>query len=72
MKTVETLGSKMSPADICRANGWAVGTVLRGNELNAPTIIITAIGEKKILARRTNDDWERLWSLDFQEWSEYD
>jgi hypothetical protein len=68
MKTVKTLGSKMAPADICRANCWGAGTVLRGDKLNAPIIVITAIGEKKIMARRTDDDWEGLWNLDGYEW----
>ena len=70
MKTVKTLGSKMAPADICRANGWGAGTVLRGDKFNSVTITITGIGEKKILARNVNDEWEGTWTFDNQEWSE--
>lgn len=49
---IETLKShQISPADVCRANGWGVGTRLVGDEGNGPTVIeITAIGRSSIMA----------------------
>ena len=70
MKTVKTLGSKMTPADICRANEWGVGTVLQGDKFKSPIIRITAIGEKKVLAVNVADHFEGSWTFDSQEWSE--
>ena len=48
-----TLNSKLSPAELCRRNGWGVGTRLsRKNEDWLPmTIEITAIGLNCILTR---------------------
>lgn len=42
MKT--TLRNMEHPADICRANGWRVGTILEGDEGKGPERIrVTAI-----------------------------
>jgi len=71
MKTVKTLGSKMAPADICRANDWVAGTVLRGDKLHSPIIRITAIGEQKVFAVNEADGFEGAWSFDSQEWGEW-
>ena len=65
----------MTPADLCRKNGWEPGTLLRGTEYgtrythgkidperyeNTDTIQITAVGLERILARRLIGDGE--WS----------
>ena len=77
-----------SSADECRTNGWTVGTILEGVEDRyADRIVITAIGEQEILARRIahcsnvaavpqkwepRDDDEGLWTLDCREWRKVD
>ena len=65
--TMTTLNDPREPAEICRANGWTVGTRLVGDEGHGPTVIeITAIGEQCILARmlRHNElDRSRLWAI---------
>lgn len=71
----------MSDADLCRKNGWKVGTILSGNEkirgrLTTSWILITAIGEELVLAReiRRNGidrtDYEGEWSLTCRKWRE--
>lgn len=54
---VPTVRSRLSTADLCKANGWSVGTVLEGErlpkeppEMPLPQIQITAIGLQVILA----------------------
>jgi hypothetical protein len=65
----------LSDASKCRINGWGAGTVLEGDEGYGPTrIVLTAIGEEKILARRISengipcDDRETGWTLQCREW----
>lgn len=54
----------MSSADICRNNGWLVGTCLIGREhgrgyVNQAVIEITAIGESNVLAKTlSNRSWD--------------
>lgn len=70
MKTVKTLDSKMAPADICRANGWGVGTVICGDKFDSMPIEITAVGKQKILGHKVGELYETAWDLKYQEWSE--
>jgi hypothetical protein len=50
-----TLGSLRSPASFCRAMGWQVGTVIAGDEgYGEERMLITAIGERAILARHAD------------------
>lgn len=71
-----TLNSTLSSADLCRANGWAAGTILEGDEGYGPERIrITAIGENEILAVRADDKpghfrGENSWCLRCREWRE--
>jgi hypothetical protein len=69
----------MTPVEICRANGWKVGSVLEGMEegpgwRRVTRIRITAVGEEHILARaiwengKDIDGLESLWSLDARLW----
>ena len=63
-------------AEICRANGWGIGTRLVGDEGFGPTVIeITAIGRFHILAVGISHDGknyqhlhEGCWSLECREW----
>lgn len=63
-------------AETCKLNKWNVGTVLVGDEgFGLETIVITAIGEKRILARRiTNsrgkaiNSVEANWTLVHRDW----
>lgn len=62
-------------ADRCRANGWQVGDTLEGDEGYGPTrILITAIGEQRILARElshageTCEGRELMWTLRYRDW----
>ena len=66
---------QQSDAYICRANCWSVGTNLEGDEGFGPTrIIITAIGERCVLARKlshngTETEWqETLWTVQARVW----
>lgn len=76
--TRSTLGDYREPATICRERGWTVGTQIVGDEGHGPTVIeITAIGEKRILAktlshngRRTPYREEAMWTLDCRDWKE--
>lgn len=61
----------MSPAQLCRRNGWTVGTKLVGDEgYGEETIIITAIGECLVLARKVDGSAnnEGLWALCYRIW----
>jgi hypothetical protein len=59
-----------SAADWCRLNGWGVGTILEGDEGRGPErIVITAIGEDSILAKRIGGlDGDRSWVLWCRDW----
>lgn len=60
---------QQSNAEICRQNGWTVGTVLEGDEgLGPEQIEITAIGKDCVLACRETDEYESLWSLKYRQW----
>jgi hypothetical protein len=69
-----------SSAEICRTNGWVVGDVLEGNEgYGADRIVITAIGEDGVLARKISvkngeavNARESAWSLDARPWVKVD
>jgi hypothetical protein len=74
---MNTTGVRISDAEICRSRGWKVGTVLIGDEGFGPDrILITAIGEQNILARKTHkdgvpvDETEHSWTLQFRDWCE--
>jgi hypothetical protein len=68
----------LSEANICRAEGWGVGTRLVGTEGTMRTVIeITALGEKTLLAksaeRRGNTGPyrfgpEHIWTLRYRDW----
>lgn len=68
----QTLGSRLSPAELCRRNGWAAGTRLVGDEGYGPcTIEITAVGQHSILARCVDphgSQYEQMWVLDCRDW----
>jgi len=76
--TVPTLDSKLSDAEICRRNGWGVGTLLAGDEGYGVTVIrITAIGDNNVLAREVCHAGkpasdvagrELNWSLSIRDW----
>lgn len=72
----ETMRRGATDAETCRLNGWDVGTELVGDQGYGPsTIVITAIGERQILARCTHHGdgrihGERTWTLTAREWSE--
>jgi hypothetical protein len=69
-----TLNNPLPPAEICRRNGWGVGTRLVGDEGRGPdTIVITAIGEECMLARLdANGCCEGLWTLACRDWKPVD
>jgi hypothetical protein len=74
---ISTLNSKLSSVELCKANGWKVGTRLGGTEYY-PTgssycvIQITAIGEQAILAKcLTHKTDESTWILQLRDWKEY-
>lgn len=67
----------LSEAEICRRMGWSAGTMLVGDEGYGPTVIlITAIGDKRILARSVEHNgkpargYETTWVLDARDWIE--
>ncbi len=73
--SVNTKGSPLSTAELCRINGWKPGTILAGDEGYGVTeIVITAIGAHKILAKRLRhngiqmDQKESVWGLECREW----
>ena len=60
-------------AQICRANGWKVGDILEGWDLNNLDVLrITAIGEELVLGKwqytDVSESTERLISLNFRDW----
>ena len=75
---VPTLNSKLSDAEICRRNGWGVGTLLAGDEGHGVTVIrITAVGDTCVLAREVCHAGkpasdiagrEMNWSLTIRDW----
>lgn len=71
MKTENTHNSILSDAELCRRNGWGVGTRLVGDDgYNPTTITITAIGQDSILASDNNYPLEASWTLKCREWEE--
>lgn len=76
--SVPTLGNRaLSAAAVCRANGWAPGTRLVGDEGGGPTVIeITAIGRDQILAREVSHNGkpghmsENSWVLWCRDWKQ--
>lgn len=70
---MKTMSSNLSPADLCRLNGWKPGTLLIGDEGYGPcTIQITAVGERLIIAKciLPHDGAEQLWTLNCRDWEE--
>lgn len=80
---MSTKGSRFSDAEICRQNGWGVGTQLEGVESNgrglsiANVIQITAIGEEAVLAKCLSHNGEPCcysreisWTLTLRDWKE--
>lgn len=74
---IKTLNSRKNAADICRANEWGAGTLLRGTEFygegksNTCELLITAVGEKTILGRcLLCCTSEGCWTLNCREWVE--
>lgn len=65
-------------AETCRLNGWQVGTVLAGDNGKHPErIVITAIGEEQLLAKRISDEagnpvhsLEHTWTLICRDWKQ--
>jgi hypothetical protein len=73
---MQTLDSRLSSAELCRANGWGPGTRLVGDEGYGPTVIeITAIGSDDILAKMISHNGEpcngveNKWGLEHRDWS---
>lgn len=73
---ISTLHSRLSAAELCRRNGWGVGTRLVGNEGYGDTVIeITAVGSDGLLARtishggKPSHGRENSWVLWCREWS---
>lgn len=73
--TIRVGEQRVSDADKCRVNGWTVGTQIVGDEGYGPSVIeITAIGEKRILAKTISrkgvpvDEGEGNWTLDWRDW----
>lgn len=71
----KTLNSDLSDAELCRQNGWPIGTFLVGDEGYGPTVIeITAIGSKHILASSVLHKGEPcsggevMWTLKNRDW----
>lgn len=68
----------LTSAAVARGKAWGVGTVLEGTETWADgtsvtaRIVITAIGEQMVLARRVNvtDRGESSWVFDSRDWQE--
>lgn len=58
MKQVNTLHHHSTDAEVCRKNGWGVGTKLKGYE-----------GNHYNIARQEYDE-ERNWTLNCREWEE--
>jgi hypothetical protein len=61
----------MNSADLCRQNGWTVGTILEGHEGRWPEQVqITAIGEQSVLVKSLEGCWsvEHLWYVGYRDW----
>ena len=73
---VSTRYDYRSAAEICRENGWGVGTCLVGDAGYGPTVIqITALGDKIMLAkiishRCVSAEYHdaQAWSLSLRDW----
>jgi hypothetical protein len=77
MSRVSFVNTYRPAASICRENGWKAGTHLVGDEGYGPTVIvITAVGEDSILARRISGNgkpvagYESTWTLSCRDWQE--
>ncbi len=73
--TIDTLGSELSSAEICRRNGWGAGVVLRWvyPGLAELRIEITAVGHALVLAKQVfpspdPEDVDAVWDLRCREW----
>ena len=59
---MSTLNDRRSPVEVCRANGWGVGTRLAGDEGYGVTVIeITGFGSTSMLARSIEHAGKRTW-----------
>lgn len=67
------------PADHAREMGWGVGTILEGGPIvhqgrqveSGRVIVITAIGEQTVLAKRVDETWpETSWEFTSRDWRE--
>jgi hypothetical protein len=74
---IPTEGHPLHDAEICRRNGWGVGTRLCGDEGQGMTVIeITALGERLLLAKAVSEDGrpcrhdETTWTLKCRDWKE--
>lgn len=75
---VNTFRSRLNAAEICRANGWTTGTVLRGTESwpngkkHTCDLLVTAVGESTILGRclTCGSGHETCWHLTSREWKQ--
>jgi hypothetical protein len=72
-------GGLTTDAGVAKARGWGAGTVVEGDEGFGPTrIVITAVGEHHILARKISHNGEKtearetLWSLQLRDWKKVD
>ncbi|HEX4148266.1 MAG TPA: hypothetical protein VHY20_04725 [Pirellulales bacterium] len=69
-----TLNSRLSSAELCRRNGWGRGTVLKAARLpkEGPgadqAIVLTAVGERMVLAIDLVNDEEQAWNLATRDW----
>jgi hypothetical protein len=76
MKWTYQKPGEYSDADVCRNNGWKVGTRLVGDEGYGPTVIeLTAIGERNIMAKTISHNGkpeesplEGNWTLSCRDW----
>lgn len=69
------LNTELASAELCRRNGWGVGTRLVGDEgygYGPTTIEITGIGEALIFAKEVapKQRSEAAWTLCCREWVE--
>ncbi len=73
----------MNSADLCRQNGWTVGTVLEGDDGFGPDRIVITLrfngSRGKTMTNQTNEESilakyigpmgrEALWNLSFRDW----
>lgn len=66
-----TRDSVYSSAELCRRNGWTVGTALIGDEGYGPAVIVlTAIGKRNVLAQQISPirQDENVWTLRNRDW----